>query len=423
MKKVEIIYKKIDEITPYENNPRNNEEAVKYVAESIKQFGFKNPIIIDKDNVIIAGHTRLKAAQKLGLKEVPTIQADDLTPDQIKAFRIADNKVAEFSTWDIEKLEIELADIDLDMSSLGFEDLDLKEEKEVEEDNFDIDEYLDEEPPKTKLGEIYKLGHHYLMCGDSTKEKDVEKLMEAAGTPKEADLLFTDPPYNVNVHNSDGLTIENDNLNSDIFSEFLNNAFKCASNHLKDGGAFYIWHGDSESINFRTACANNDLLVKECLIWVKNHFNLGRQDYQWRHEPCLYGWKEGAAHYFVDNRSLDTIIEDEIDLDKMKKEDMKKLLEEIYSDKVATTIIHEDKPLKNDLHPTMKPLKMCADLIKNSSRQDEIVLDLFGGSGSTLLACEQINRNCYMMELDEKYCDVIIERWETFTGEKAVKIN
>lgn len=412
---MQIIYKKIDEVIPYENNPRKNEEAVEYVAKSIKEFGFKVPIIIDKNNVIVAGHTRLKASKQLGLEEVPCIIADDLSDDQIKAFRLADNKVSEYASWDDDLLLKELEDIDLDMSDFGFDiDFDINTEEVIQDDIPDIPE-----EPKSKLGEVYQLGDHRLMCGDSTKQEDVEKLMQG----KKADLLFTDPPYNVDVSNSQGMKIQNDNMDDESFKNFLHQAFKCANESLKEGGAFYVWYADSEDLNFRTACIDNDLLIKQCLIWVKNGFNFGRQDYKWKHEPCLYGWKEGAGHYFVEEYNHPTVIEDEIDLEKMKKEDMKKLLEELLRDQSPTTVIHENKPIKNDLHPTMKPIKMCADMIRNSSRKDEIVLDLFGGSGSTLITCEQLKRTCYMMEYDPKYVDVIIERWETFTGQKAIKIS
>lgn len=415
---MQIIDKQIKDLKPYEKNPRKNDEAVKYVAESIKQFGFKVPIIIDKDNIIIAGHTRYKAAKQLKIETVPCIIADDLTEEQIKAFRIADNKVAEFAEWDLDLLNAELENImDIDMLDFGFETEEA--ETEVEEDNFDVDEAIESiEEPKTKLGEIYLLGKHRLIVGDSTQKEDVLRLMDN----QEADLLLTDPPYNVAVENSQGMKIENDNMNDNDFREFLNKAMENASAALKKGGAFYIWHGDSETINFRTACINNQLTIRQCLIWVKNGFNFGRQDYKWKHEPCLYGWKEGASHYFIDEYNIPTVIEDKLDLNKLKKEEMKKLLEEMLDEKVPTTVIHEDKPIKNTDHPTMKPINLLARQIKNSSKQNEIVLDLFGGSGSTLIACEQLGRICYMVEYDPKYADVIINRWETFTGEKAIKI-
>lgn len=414
-----IVYKNIEELIEYENNPRNNQNAIIPVAESIKEFGFKVPIIIDKNNVIIAGHTRKKASEHLGIETVPCIIADDLTPEKIQAFRLADNKTAEFAEWDMEKLNEELAQLtafDVDMSSFGF-DFDF-DTNNVDEDDFDVETALDEvEEPISQPGDVYILGNHRLMCGDSTKKEDVSRLMNG----QTADLLLTDPPYNVAVENSQGMTIANDNMKDSEFKKFLNSAMENASNHLKKGGAFYVWHGDSESINFRTACFNNNLLVKQCLIWVKNGFIMGRQDYQWKHEPCLYGWKEGSAHYFIDDRTQETVIEDKININALKKEEMKELIKELLQDKVATTIIREDKPVKNTDHPTMKPLKLLAKQIKNSSRKNEVVLDLFGGSGSTLMSCEQLERTCYMMEFDPKYCDVIIKRWEEYTGKKAEK--
>lgn len=414
MEQLKIEYLSVDKIIPYKKNPRKNDGAVDAVANSIKEFGFKNPIIVNKDLVVIAGHTRLKAANKLGLKEVPCVVVKDLTEEQEKALRIADNKTNELAEWDLELLQQEIEDIiNIDMTDFGFEEV-APEPTEVIEDNFNVDENVPEQP-KSEYGQIYKLGEHRLMCGDSTNAGDVEKLMDG----QIADLLFTDPPYNVDVSNSQGMKIENDNMLDEQFRAFLNDAFGCANRSLKPGGAFYVWHGDSETVNFRTTLKENGLTVRQCLIWVKNSFNFGRQDYKWKHEPCLYGWKEGEAHYFVEEYNHPTVIEDELDLDKLKKEEMKEMLKEMLSERVPTTIVHENKPLKNDLHPTMKPLKMCANMIRNSSRTGELVLDLFGGSGSTLITCEQLNRRCYMMEYDPKYVDVIIKRWEEFTGKKA----
>jgi site-specific DNA-methyltransferase (adenine-specific) len=236
-------------------------------------------------------------------------------------------------------------------------------------------------------------------------------------------MWLTDPPYNVDYEGSDGQKIQNDNMGDTQFRAFLKSAFTAAIAAMRPGAAFYIWHADFEGFNFRGACRDAGLQVRQCLIWVKNSLVLGRQDYQWRHEPCLYGWKDGAAHYFIDNRAQTTVIEDYVpDFGKMKKEEMKALLEEIYSDRISTTVIYEDKPKANDLHPTMKPIKLLARLIRNSSKPDDIVLDTFGGSGSTLMACEQLGRTCYTCELDPKYVDVIIQRWEEFTGKKAVLI-
>lgn len=414
----EIIYLSLNEIKPYKNNPRINDDAVKMVAKSIEEFGFKNPLIVDSNKIIIAGHTRLKAAEKLGIEEIPVIIADDLTEDQANALRLVDNRTSELAEWDFEKLKQELDNINMSMHEFDFnyDELNIEDLKPIEEDNFDLDEALQEiQEPKSKLGDVYQLGEHFLMCGDSTKSEDVLKLMQG----NKADLLLTDPPYNVAISNSEGLTIENDNMSKDEFKVFINSALKNASEFLKLGGAFYIWYGDSEDIAFRTACFNNDLTIKQCLIWVKNNFNLGRQDYQWKHEPCLYGWKEGAAHYFVDDRTQDTIIEDKINYQSMSKDQLKDYVKELLQDRCSTTIIREDKPLKNDEHPTMKPLKLMERLIKNSSKRNEIVLDLFGGSGSTLITCEELERICFMMEYDPIYCDVIIKRWETLTGKKA----
>ena len=413
--KLKIEYVDINSIKPYENNAKlHPEEQIEQIKKSIEMFGMDDPIGIWKDE-IVEGHGRLIACKELGMTEVPIIRLDHLTDEERKAYTLAHNKLTMNSDFDIDILNEELANFDtIDMSEFGFEmDIIPEEEEIVEDDVPDVPEEA-----KSKPGEIYQLGNHRLMCGDSTNEDDVRTLMN----DQIADLLFTDPPYNVNVSNSDGMTIKNDNMDNESFKNFLHKAFKCANNSLKPGGAFYVWYADSEDINFRTACVDNDLLIKQCIIWVKNGINLGRQDYKWKHEPCLYGWKEGAGHYFIEEYNHPTVIEDEIDINKLKKEEMKKLLEEILAEQVPTTVVHENKPVKNDLHPTMKPLRMCAGMIRNSSRQNEIVLDLFGGSGSTLITCEQLHRTCYMMEYDPKYVDVIIERWENFTGQKAVKI-
>lgn len=410
----------IDEIIPYENNAKlHPEEQIEQIKKSILEFGNNDPIAIDKNNVIIEGHGRLLALKKLGYKEVEVIKLGHLTEEQRKAYTLIHNKLTMNTDFDIEILESELATINIiDMSDFDF-DLSIESEEITIEDNYDVEEKLEQiEEPKSKPGDIYQLGNHRLMCGDSTSLEDVKKLMNE----EQADLLLTDPPYNVNISNSDGMTIENDNMSDDNFKQFLNAAFENASASLKKGGAFYIWHGDSETVNFRNACEDNELSVRQCLIWVKNGFNFGRQDYKWKHEPCLYGWKDGAGHYFIDEYNNPTVIEDNLNIDLLKKEELKKLVEELLSDKVPTTIIHEDKPLKNDKHPTMKPINLLSFQIKNSSKKEEIVLDLFGGSGSTLISCEQLNRKCYMMEYDPKYVDVIIDRWETLTSKKAVLI-
>lgn len=411
---MEIVYKKLNEIKPYKRNPRNNEPAIEAVANSIKEFGFKVPIVIDKNGEIVAGHTRYKASQKLGLTEVPCIVADDLNEEQIKAFRLADNKTAELATWDEELLALELADIKLDMGNFGFEPI-VPDDEEPEEDDYEVT-LPDQEKTRTNYGELWKLGKHRLMVGDATNYKDIEKLMGG----EIADLVVTDPPYNVDVTGSDNKKILNDNMTDSEFEEFLLGAFQNLYERLKEGGAFYVWHASRTQREFENALNRAGLFVREQLIWNKNSLVLGRSDYQWKHEPCLYGWKEGS-HYFIDDRTQTTVQElEQTDIKKLKKEDLIKLLEEILS--YETTVINEAKPQRNPDHPTMKPIRLIGRLVKNSSKKGEKVLDLFGGSGSTLIACEELGRVCYINELDPRYADVIIDRWEQMTGETAVKI-
>ena len=381
----------IDAVKPYEHNPRQiTDEAVEKVANSIKEFGFQQPIVVDAEYVVIAGHTRLLAAKKLGLETVPVVVADSLTPEQVKAYRLADNKTGEFSFWDEPALYEELQgleDLGYDMEPFGFNTfLDDYEDGEAEEDDYD-----GSVPDETdiKRGDMFRLGDHILMCGDSTSESDVQMLI-GGGV---ADMVLTDPPYNVAYEGKtkDALKIKNDSMDDSGFHSFLVSAFSLMEKVLKAGGSFYIWHADMEGINFRTAVQESGLILKQTLIWNKNCFTLGRQDYQWKHEPCLYGWKNGASHFW-------------------------------NSDRKQSTVIDWDKPNRNEDHPTMKPVGLMGYLIQNSSRKGEIVLDLFGGSGSTLIACEQLGRKCRMMELDPIYCQVIIDRWEALTGEKAEKI-
>lgn len=418
MEKLKIEYVDIDSIKPYENNAKQHPRTqIEQIKTSIEMFGMDDPIGIWKDT-IVEGHGRLIACQELGYREVPVIRLDHLTDEERKAYTLAHNKLTMNSEFDIDILNAELAGFDtIDMSEFGFE-LDPETEDEPDVEEFDAPELPDE--AKSKPGQIYQLGSHRLMCGDSTKAEDVAKLMDG----ELADLVVTDPPYNVAIENSKGMTIENDNMASEQFQEFLSAAFTNMNESLKKGGAFYVWFASREHINFEKALNSADLEVRQELIWNKNSLILGRQDYQWKHEPCLYGWKDGAPHYFIDDRTQTTVIEDKKpDIKKMKKEEMQKLLEEIYSDKVSSTIINEDKPSVNDLHPTMKPIKLLARQVKNSSKPGEKVLDLFGGSGSTLITCEQLGRICYMMEYDPRYLDVIIERWEEFTGQKAKLIS
>lgn len=378
-----IIEKPINEVIPYEKNPRINDNAVPAVMKSIEEFGFKVPIVIDKNGTIVTGHTRLKAAKKLGMKTVPCIVADDLTPEQIKAFRLADNKVAEAAEWDMELLNEELDGIvDIDMSDFNFSDItDSPSSEDVVEDNDENIEIPSE--PKTRLGDLWTIGRHKLMCGDATSGDVLKRLV---GGDK-VDMYLTDPPYNVAYEGKteDKLTIQNDSMEDSVFYQFLVDSFVAADSVMNEGAAFYIWHADSEGYNFRGACRAVGWELRECLIWNKNTMVLGRQDYQWKHEPCLYGWKGGAAHNW-------------------------------YSDRKQTTVIDMNKPNRNAEHPTMKPVQLFAYLIENSSKPGDIVLDSFCGSGTTLIACEQMSRTARVLELDPKYCDVIVERYINLVG-------
>lgn len=374
-KELKIVIKNIDELKVYENNPRKNDQAVDAVANSIKEFGFKVPVIITKDNVIIAGHTRIKACKKLGISDVPCIIADDLSEDQIRAFRLADNRASELADWDLDKLKVEFDNIELDLDLFGFEELEKKLGDDPEDDNFDESEVLTDNPYSQK-GDIFELNEHRLMCGDSTDAEVVKTLTNG----KIVDMIFTDPPYNVDYEGSTGMKIQNDKQKDSDFLTFLSKAFTNMADQLKAGGVVYCCHADTEGLNFRTAFKGAGLKLSECLVWVKNSLVLGRQDYHWRHEPILYGWKEGESHYFAEDRTQDTVWE-------------------------------YNKPKANDLHPTMKPIPLVARAINNSSRKGEVVLDLFGGSGTTLIACEELKRKSLIMELDERYVDVIVKRY------------
>lgn len=387
-RQMEIIKLNINEVIPYPDNPRKNDNAVDAVAESIKQCGYCSPIVIDENNVILAGHTRLKALKKLKWKEVECVRKAGLTEEQKKKYRILDNKTNELAEWDFDLLEEEIDGLDFDGFDFGFDFNSGEDDAEIIED--EVPEVNEEIEPTVKLGDIWQLGRHRLMCGDSTDAGTVALLMDG----KQADLFLTDPPYNVAYEGKtkDALTIENDKMESDKFREFLTSAFTAAVSVLKEGGGFYIWFASREHCNFETALNDSGLEVRQELIWKKNSMVLGRQDYQWKHEPCLYGWKDGASHNW-------------------------------YSDRCQTTILEFDKPTRSADHPTMKPVELFAYQIKNSTKKGETVLDLFGGSGTTIIACEQTGRTAYCMELDERYCDVIIKRYENLTGDTAVKIN
>lgn len=424
---MQIYDKPLGWLTPYENNPRNNDEAVEPVANSISEFGFKVPIVATSDGEIINGHTRWKAAKKLKLKTVPVIIADDLTEEQVRAFRLADNKVAEIAQWDIELLLSEIESVDnLDMTLFGFTDSDYTlDDFEDEETGTDISEDEIESEgdsvSSVEYGDIYQLGRHRLMCGDSTSAGDMKELVDG----EKIDLYVTDPPYNVAYEGKteEAVTIQNDSMDDASFRQFLRDAFSVADQHLKPGGAFYIWHADSEGLNFRAAVKETGWLLKQNLVWVKNSIVLGRQDYQWKHEPCLYGWKDGASHYFIDNRSLATVIEeDEENLKEMTKGELISYIKTMQESS-PTSVFYEDKPVRSDIHPTMKPLKLIARCVLNSSKKGERVLDSFNGGGSTLMVCEKTERIYYGMELDPVYVERTIKRWEEETGLKAEKIN
>lgn len=391
MTKMNIEYWKTEDVNPYENNPRINDGAVEATANSIKEFGWKQPIVVDKEGVIIAGHTRLKAAKKLGMEEVPVLVAKDLSSEQADAYRLADNKTGEISEWNMDMLGDELSQIeDIDMTDFGFDDEDLElqdENTDAEDDEFDGEI---PENPTSKVGDIYKLGEHRLMVGDSTDPDQVKQLMDG----EKADLLITDPPYNISYEGKteQKMTIQNDSMSNDDFRSFLKKSYIAADSNMKPGATFYIWHADSERINFEGACNDIGWKLRETLIWNKNLMTLGRQDYQRKYEPCLYGWKDGAAHFW-------------------------------NSDRKQTNVLDFDRPTKSKLHPTMKPIPLFDYQIKNSSKRGQKVLDLFGGSGTTMIACEQNGRKAYLMEIDPKYADVIIDRWEEFTGKKAEKLN
>ena len=374
-------------IKPYKNNAkRHTDTQIANVAESIRQFGWAQPIVVDRDYTIIIGHCRYSAAKRLGLTTMPVVVAADLTDEQVRKLRNLDNKLNE-SEWDLDLLKDDILGLDFD----GF-DIDWGIEEEaitdiVEDDAPEVDE---ENEPITHLGDIWQLGEHRLMCGDSTDAGAVAILMDG----KKADLLLTDPPYNVAYEGKtkDALTIQNDKMGSSQFKEFLTDAFSAAVAVMTEGGAFYIWFASREHCNFENALNEAGLQVRQELIWKKNTMVLGRQDYQWKHEPCLYGWKDGAAHNWYSNRS-------------------------------QTTVLEFDRPQRSEDHPTMKPVELFAYQIQNSTKKSDIVLDLFGGSGTTIIACEQTGRIGYCMELDPKYCDVIIKRYENLTGNKAVKIS
>jgi site-specific DNA-methyltransferase (adenine-specific) len=382
----------VGSIRPYENNPRDNEDAVDAVAASIRAFGFRQPLVVDEDGVIIVGHTRYKAALRLGLATVPVHVARGLTPAQARAYRLADNQTATLSRWDEDKLPLELVALqqaDFDLSLTGFpEDEILRLLTQPPAEGLAEPDDVPDPPaePATEPGDLWVLGRHRLLCGDATKPGDLARLLP--GGP--ADLLLTDPPYNVGYEGAtaDRLTIANDDLGPAEYRRFLTAALVAAAGHLRPGGAFYLWHADTAGLDVRLACADAGLTVRQCLVWVKSALVVGRQDYQWRHEPCLYGWRDGAPHTWLGGRS-------------------------------RTTVLEFDKPARNADHPTTKPVGLFAELFRNSCPRGGMVLDPFAGSGTTLVAAELTGRQALLVELDPRYCDVIVRRFETLTGRAA----
>jgi DNA modification methylase len=388
----------IEKLIPYAKNSRtHSEEQVAQLAGSIKEFGFNNPVLIGQDDVIIAGHGRVMAARKVGLMEVPCIRLKHLTETQRKAYIIADNRLALNAGWDNELLTIELNDLLADNFALDILGFDVDELKNLLDPVKPTEGLTDEdavpetpEEPKTKPGDIYRLGKHRLMCGDSTSIDALEKLCDG----QLVDMWLTDPPYNVAYEGGtkEKLTIKNDSMGDDQFRQFLRDSYTAADMVMKPGAVFYIWHADLEGYNFRGAAKDAGWTVRQCLIWKKSSLVMGRQDYHWKHEPCLYGWKDGAGHLWA-------------------------------ADRKQTTILEFDKPSRNGEHPTMKPVGLFEYQMLNNTKGGDIILDSFGGSGTTLIAAEKNGRIARIMELDPKYCDVIVKRWEDFTGLKAELVN
>ena len=372
----------IDKLIPYANNARTHSpEQLNKLRSSLREFGFINPVIIDRDFNVIAGHGRILAAKAENISEVPCVFVDYLTPAQKKAYIIADNRMALDAGWDEEMLKVEIEALQADDFDLGLTGFDEKElaaffddDSDTKDDDFDVDAEM-EKPCMTKPGDLWLLENHRLVCGDSTKPETYELLMNG----KLANLVVTDPPYNVNYEGSAG-KIKNDNLENEKFYQFLFDAFTCMEKAMANDASIYVFHADTEGLNFRKAFADAGFYLSGTCIWKKQSLVLGRSPYQWQHEPCLFGWKKNGKHQW-------------------------------YSDRKQTTIWEFDKPKKNGDHPTMKPILLIAYPIKNSSMSNCIVLDPFGGSGSTLIACEQTNRICHTIELDEKFCDVIVKRY------------
>ena len=380
----------INKLVPYANNARtHNKEQILKLRSSLREFGFVNPVIIDREYSVLAGHGRIEAAKAENISEVPCVFADHLTEAQKKAYILADNRMALDAGWDEELLSVEmqeLQELGFDLSMTGFDEKELTDllgvdaDGEAKEDDFDLSAAL-EKAAFVQRGDIWTVGRHKLMCGDATSAEDVSALM---GDTK-ANLILTDPPYGVSFKSASGLTIQNDSMKNEEFYTFLLSSFQRMAEHLEKGGSAYVFHADTEGLNFRKAFIDAGFHLAGCCIWVKDSLVLGRSDYQWQHEPVLYGFMQNGKHHW-------------------------------YSDRKQTTIWHFDKPKRNANHPTSKPLDLLGYPIGNSTQENGVVMDTFGGSGSTLMACEQMNRICYTMELDEKYASVILRRYVEDTG-------
>jgi DNA modification methylase len=418
--KAKIEHVSIDKLIPYARNSRTHSDAqVAQIAASIKEFGFTNPVLIDGGGGIIAGHGRVMAARSMKIDTVPCIRLDYLTDAQKKAYVIADNKLALNAGWNDQMLGLELADLqslgfDLELTGFNKDELALLMAPEPTDGLIDEDEVPSiPEQPKSQRGDVWLLGEHRLMCGDSTQADDLAKLMDG----DKADLVWTDPPYNVAVDGKAG-KIMNDDMSKSEFRKFLQAVYARYFENMREGAVIYVAHGESERAAFSDCLVEAGLKLSEVLIWVKQSGTLSRQDFNWKHEPILYGWKEGKGHHFCGDFTLTTVIDDDLDIDKMKKDDLVAMLKQI-KEQMPTTIVRHDRPTKSDLHPTMKPVGLVQRMVEWSSMDGWIVLDLFGGSGSTLIACQKANRRARLMELDPKFCDVIVKRYQEFTGKKA----
>jgi DNA modification methylase len=486
---MKIETRKLKDLIPSEYNPRKtSKEQEKALSESLKKYGCVEPIVVNeyqprdksgkiiesksRNNIIIGGHFRVRELIKLNVKEVECVIVN-LNKEEERELNIRLN--SNTGDWNIDKL---LSNFNIEeLDNWGFDKEQLEhlsfrtEEDKLENDLIDDEQNIPNIPtiPRTRLNDLFILGDHRLLCGDSTNEEDVKRLMtfpvdsgqlivdsyensksnnsvsKANTNPtvnyqlsiincRKADLILTDPPYNVSYgkgrsHNKKDRKMHdkilNDELKDKEFYDFLFKTFKnCNDIILREGGTIYVFHSDSERINFTKAFQENNLYFSQILIWVKNHFVLGRNDYQNKHETIMYGWKKGKSHYFIDNRTQGNVFEDKIDIYRLRKDEVLRILESILSNnKIETTVMHYDKPLINDLHPTMKPIKLLGRFIINSSKPKDLIVGLFGGSGGTLIASEQLNRQCFMMELEPKYCDVIIERWQNLTKREAIRID